>query len=431
MRSNRYFMLAILTIIALMNFVDRQILAILLESIKADLELTDLELGLLSGLVFAMFYAVVGIPIARLADRWDRRKIISISLFFWSSMTVVSGFANSFFHLALARVGVGIGEGGVQPASHSFIAENFAPKERATAFAVYSAGITAGIFAALSIGGWANDAYGWRVAFFIAGVPGIVLAFIAYASLKETRASKKFSFSMFSAGEGERSLIESFKFFWRSKAWRFAGIAAVVTQIATLGISAWLPAFIIRSHGLSTADTGLLMALLIGIGGTMGAVGGGLFADKLAKSRGIQWLSWSLGCSYALVCVLAPAVFLMNDFTLLVILLAPYTALLLTSSGVQFAIAQSVVRSDMRAMSSALLILLINLFGLGLGPLIVGGLSDMLLETSGNQSLRYAMLCMTPLYFVGVYCFYKSGQYLPTEVVADDEDELVDASPAR
>lgn len=420
MRSNRYFLLAMLTLIALINFVDRQILAILLESIKADLELSDLELGLLSGLVFALFYAVVGIPIARLADRWDRRKIISISLFFWSSMTVVSGFASSFIHLALARIGVGIGEGGVQPASHSLIAENFAPKERATAFAIYSAGITAGIFAALSVGGWANDAYGWRVAFFIAGVPGVILAFIAYVAIREPRTTPDFRLSMFSAAPGERNLVESFKFFWQSKGWRYAATAAVVTQIATLGISAWLPAFIIRSHELSAAQTGQIMALLIGICGTAGAIGGGIFADRLAKKRGIQWLSWTLGVSYSLVCVLAPAVFLMDDLTIFVALLAPYTALLLTSSGVQFAIAHSVVESDMRAMSSALLILLINLFGLGFGPLIVGALSDFFVATKGTDSLRFAMLCMTPLYFLGVFCFYKSGKSLPNEVVLDD-----------
>lgn len=229
---------------------------------------------------------------------------------------------------------------------------------------------------------------------------------------------------MFMAKDGERTLIQSFSFFWQSKAWRYAGIAAVVTQIATLGINAWLPAFIIRSHGFSTAQTGLLMALLVGVAGTLGAVCGGIFADKLARKRGIQWLPWTLGCTYAIVCVLAPTVFLMENITLLVVLLAPYTALLLTSSGVQFAIAQSVVGEDMRAMSSALLILLINLFGLGLGPLIVGGLSDLFLATSGTDSLRYAMLCMTPLYVIGVICFYKSGKFLPSEAIIDTPDKV-------
>ncbi len=422
MRSNRYFLLGILTLIALMNFVDRQILAILLESIKADLELSDLELGLLSGLVFAIFYALVGIPIARLADRWNRRKIISLSLLVWSSMTVVSGFATNFFHLALARIGVGVGEGGVQPASHSLIAENFAPKERATAFAIYSAGITAGIFVALSVGGWANDVFGWRVAFFIAGVPGIVLAFIAYFSILEPRQTDPFKFSMFAAGPDERSLAESFRFFWQSKGWRYAAIAAVLTQIATLGISAWLPSFIIRSHELSATQAGQIMALITGVCGTAGAIGGGLVADHLARKRGIQWLSWTLAVTYGLVCLLAPIVFNMQDLTLFVALLAPYAVLLLTSSGVQFAIAHSVVEPDMRAMSSALLILLINLFGLGFGPLIVGALSDAFQASTGNQSLRYAMLCMTPLYFVGVYCFYRSGKHLPDEAVLDEAE---------
>ncbi len=427
MRTNRYFLLGILTLIALMNFVDRQILAILLESIKADLKLSDLELGLLSGLVFAIFYALVGIPIARLADRWNRRKIISLSLLVWSSMTVISGFASNFIHLALARIGVGVGEGGVQPASHSLIAENFAPHERATAFAIYSAGITAGIFVALSVGGWANDAFGWRVAFIIAGVPGIILAVIAYFSILEPRVTGRFEFSMFKATDGEKTLLESFRFFWQSKGWRYAAIAAVLTQIATLGISAWLPSLIIRSHELSSTQAGQIMALITGLCGTAGAIGGGLVADKLAKHYGIQWLSWTLAVAYALICILAPIVFNMTNLTWFVALLAPYAVLLLTSSGVQFAIAHSVVEPDMRAMSSALLILLINLFGLGFGPLIVGALSDAFHASAGNQSLRYAMLCMTPLYFVGVYCFYQSGKYLPSEAVLGDEPQ---AQPA-
>ena len=421
MRSNRYFMLAILTLVAVMNFVDRQILAILLESIKADLKFTDLQLGLLSGLVFAIFYALVGIPIARLADRWDRRKIISISLFFWSLMTVISGFATSFWHLALARIGVGIGEGGVQPASHSLIAEKFSAKERGTAFAIYSAGITLGIFAALFVGGWANDQFGWRVAFFIAGAPGIILALIAYFSILETRPAKKFSPSMFMAMPGEKSLWQSLAFFWQSKSWRYAAIAAVCTQIATLGMTAWLPAFIIRSYGLSTAQTGLILAVQIGICGTLGAMVGGVAADKLAKSRGIQWLPWTLMCSYALACIIAPTAYILTDLTVFVVLLGLLTGLLLTSSGVQFAIAQSVVKSDMRAISSALLILLINLIGLGLGPLIIGGLSDLFQESYGNQSLRYAMLCVTPLYIIGVFFFYKSGVHLPSEAVSEDD----------
>jgi len=423
MRSNRYFLLAMLSLIALINFVDRQILAILLQDIKVDLELSDLQLGLLSGLMFAIFYSLVGIPIARLADRWDRRKIISISLFVWSSMTVVSGYATSFLHLALARVGIGIGEGGVQPASHSLIAENFAPKERATAFAIYSMGVTMGIFAALFVGGWASDKYGWRVAFFIAGVPGVILAFIAYSTLREPRKTAPFSLGMFMAGPGERNLLDSFRFFWQSKSWRYAGIAAIVTQIATLGISAWLPAHIIRSYGLSTAETGQVMALLVGVFGTAGALGGGIIADKMAKARGIQWLPWTLGLTYAIVCVLAPIVFLMEDLTIFVVLMAPYSVLLLTSSGVQFAIAHAMVEEDMRAMSSALLILLINLIGLGFGPLIIGALSDAFNPSMGDQSLRYAMLAVTPLYIVGVFCFYKSGVFLPEEAVLDEEGD--------
>jgi predicted MFS family arabinose efflux permease len=422
MRSNRYFLLAMLTMVGVLNFVDRQILSILLEAIKADLAFSDFQLGLLSGTLFAVFYSVVGIPVARLADRWDRGKIVSIALFVWSAMTVVSGFASSFSHMALARIGVAVGESGVAPSSHSLIADRFTAN-RATALAVYSLGGIVGVFLALSVGGWISDNYGWRSAFFAAGLPGVLLAFVAIFFVKDLRKSETFSKDLFMTAPGKRTLLEGVTFLWALKAWRYAAIASAFTHIASLGIGAFLASFLIRSYELSATNTGLIMAVVIGTCATIGSLGGGMIADKLSVKYGIQWLSWTLAVTFALGSLLAPLVFMSTDLRLFVALLAPYYLFTSASAGVQFAIAQSVVGSSMRATSSAVLILMINLFGLGIGPVLLGFLSD---QIGGSESLRYAMLCMTPFTLAGAYYYYKAGVELPNDALEIEESVVAD-----
>lgn len=421
MRANRYFLLAVLTLIGVLNYVDRYIMSILLEAIKTDLKFSDSLLGLLSGTIFALFYAFVGVPVARLADRWDRGKIVAISLFIWSAMTLVSGFATSFVHLALARMGVGIGESGVAPSSHSLISDKFEVKKRATALAIYSLGGTVGIFLALGAGGWISDNYGWRMAFIIAGLPGIFLTFIALFLLRDPRKSEPFSANLFRTQPGKPGMIASIKFLWQIKSWRYAALATAITHIATFGISTWLPASLIRSYELSTATAGLTVAGLAVTFGTIGTLGGGVLADRLSQSRGISWLPWTMAIAFAIAGIITPIAFMMTDYIYTVILLAPYTVLVLSSSGAQFAIAQSVVKSDNRAMSSALLILMINLAGLGLGPPLVGAISDALTSVAGNDALRYAMIIISPLLFVGAWCFYRSGVHLPSEAVIEED----------
>jgi MFS family permease len=413
MRSNRYFLLAMLTSVGILNFFDRQILSILLQAIKEDLLFSDLQLGLLSGTLFAVFYSIVGIPVARLADRWDRGKIVSIALFVWSAMTMLSGLAASFFHLALARIGVAVGESGVAPASHSLIADRF-PTDRATALSVYSIGGIFGAFLALSVGGWISDNHGWRIAFFAAGLPGVLLAFAAAFLIKDFRESQAFSKDTFMTEPGKPTLLQGVKLLWAIKAWRYAAIATAYTHIASLAIGTFLASFMIRSFELSAADTGLIMAVVIGSCATTGSLGGGIIADKLSSKWGVQWMSWTLTFAFVAGGILTPLLFMSTDLRLFVVLLAPYFLFISASGGVQFAIAQSLVGSSMRATSSAALILMINLFGLGIGPVLLGFISD---QIGGADSLRYAMLCMTPFTLVGAYYYYKAGVELPTDTL--------------
>tara|TARA_B110000908_G_C10268197_1_gene467043 strand:+ start:5465 stop:6697 length:1233 start_codon:yes stop_codon:yes gene_type:complete len=402
-----------LTSVGILNFFDRQILSILLQAIKEDLLFSDLQLGLLSGTLFAVFYSIVGIPVARLADRWDRGKIVSIALFVWSAMTMLSGLAASFFHLALARIGVAVGESGVAPASHSLIADRF-PTDRATALSVYSIGGIFGAFLALSVGGWISDNHGWRIAFFAAGLPGVLLAFAAAFLIKDFRESQAFSKDTFMTEPGKPTLLQGVKLLWAIKAWRYAAIATAYTHIASLAIGTFLASFMIRSFELSAADTGLIMAVVIGSCATTGSLGGGIIADKLSSKWGVQWMSWTLTFAFVAGGILTPLLFMSTDLRLFVVLLAPYFLFISASGGVQFAIAQSLVGSSMRATSSAALILMINLFGLGIGPVLLGFISD---QIGGADSLRYAMLCMTPFTLVGAYYYYKAGVELPTDTL--------------
>jgi predicted MFS family arabinose efflux permease len=419
MRENRYLLLGLLTLVGVLNFVDRYIVSILLESIKVDLDLADQQLGLLSGFYFAVFYGVFGIPIAILADRWHRGKIISLSLLMWSAMTFLSGYATAFSHLILARIGVGIGEAGVAPASHSLITERFEAAQRPVALAVYAVGGTVGILLALGVGGWINETYGWRTAFLAAGAPGIVLAGVAWFLIHERRPAVQLSQAIALRRPGEASVASSLLLLSRLPAWRHAVIAAALTHIATFGIGQFAPSLLSRSFGLGSSEIGFILALVIGLGGTVGAMSGGLIAGRLSAKRGIGWLAFTLAITFALAGILAPAALVQTDITLFLLFISPYYVLSLTSSGVQFAIAHAMVGPGMRATSSALLILIINLVGLGIGPLLVGQISDWLKPSFGVESLRYAMLAITPFLIWGAAHFYFAGRHLPRNVFAE------------
>lgn len=398
-----------LIVIGVSNFVDRQIIYILLEDIKRDLQLSDTQLSLLSSTIFAIFYSIVGIPIARLAERWDRGKIITISLFFWSLMTVASGLVVSFAALVMTRIGVGVGQAGVGPASHALIAERFEPERRATALAIFTLGGTLGIFLALGLGGWLGKTLGWQMTFVAVGLPGMLLAPLMLWLLRDTRVSAPFAFDLFKAAPGASGLTESVALFWQSKVWRFGAIAVMFTHLATYGIGNWLPSMLQRSYGMTQTDAGLLLAVAIGLGGAVGSIAGGVLTDRMVKRRGPAWLAWTVGIAFVGASLIAPFIFMTTNEVLLVSLLLPYFALMLSSAGVQFAIGQTAVSSNLHATSSAVLILIINLIGLGIGPTVTGLLSDFLAPSTGAESLRYAMLIMSPLSLGTAFFYYLAG----------------------
>lgn len=287
----RRYTLILLTTVYVANYVDRQIMAILLEPIKETFALSDTQLGFLSGISFAIFYATLGMPIAMWADRGNRRNIITLATTVFSIMTAACGLAQSFAALALTRIGVGCGEAGSSPPSHSIIADLYPREKRATAMATFALGVNIGILIGFLVGGWMNEYFGWRAAFMVVGIPGLVLAVLVRTTLREPERGHSDGRSAGTAAQPP-SLSRAFAFMWRRRSLRHIVIGATLNSFVGYGAVAWVPAFMIRSFGMSTGDVGTALALIIGLG--IGPQMVGVVSDALAPSYGQESLRYAL-----------------------------------------------------------------------------------------------------------------------------------------
>lgn len=391
--TNKYYILIILTIVYSFNFIDRQLLAILQEAIKADLHLSDSQLGLLTGFTFALFYVVAGIPIARWADKSNRKNIIAIALFLWSFMTAISGFVQNYLQLALARVGVGVGEAGGSPPSHSIISDIFPPESRASALGFYSTGVNIGILFGFLLGGYLNEVFGWRTAFLVVGLPGILLAAIVAFTIREPirgLAENK---------QAEQDESASFKsvlsLLWSRKSFRHIAMASALTAFVGYSLVNWTASFMIRIHGMATTELGIWLAFIIGVGGAIGVFGGGVIADRLGK-KDQRWYLW-LPALCGLIALPFIILFCLSNDTYVALASMVIPGVLANVYlGAVIATTHGLVGLRMRAMASAILFLILNILGLGLGPWSVGLLSDMLQSTYQAESLRFAILYLVP-----------------------------------
>ena len=385
----RWYALAALTLVYITNFVDRQILSILLQDIKEAFDVSDTALGFLSGFSFAIFYATLGIPIALRADRGNRRNIIAIALTIFSVMTTLCGFAVSFVQLALARIGVGIGEAGTSPPSHSIIADLFPPKERATAMGIFAVGVNIGIMIGFFAGGWLRDLYGWRIAFMAVGTPGIVIAIFVRLWLKEPERGASEGREVITAEEPP-SLLSAAKNFLSVPSIRHISLGAALNSFVGYGSVTWMPSFLERSYGTASSDIGLYLALIIGIGGGVGTFLGGYIADRLA-GRDMRWNLWVPAVGIAFGLPFTFGVFLTyTEMSSLLFFIFP--AMVGTIYlGPALAMVQALVPLRMRTVSSAFLLFIINIIGMGLGPQVVGILSDLLTDRFAQESMRYAL----------------------------------------
>ena len=413
--EGRNYVLFLLFMVYTFNFIDRQILVILQEPIKLELGLSDLQLGILSGFSFAIFYVTAGIPIAKMADSGNRRNIIAYALTVWSGMTAISGLATNYMQLVAARIGVGIGEAGCSPPAHSMISDMFPAKKRATALSIYSSGIFLGIFIGYLIAGYVQEAVGWRMTFMIVGLPGILLAIIFRLTVKEPkrRISKKAATDV-SLSENE-STLETIKSIWAIKSFRYVSLGCAVSAFVGYGVGGFFPSYLIRSHGMGLGDVGLALSLIMGIGGMIGTLLGGYLTDKVGGTDK-RWYLWLPG--FAASSTVPMYVWIYQSNNLDVILMVSVVPFILATMylGPCIAVAHMLVESRKRAMVSALLFFILNLIGLGFGPMCIGWLSDTLQQTYGTDGLRHAMSIGVLLALVQGYLFWKGGKQLPADL---------------
>lgn len=411
----RNYALSVLVVVYTFNFIDRQILSILLEPIKADLNLSDSALGMLTGFAFAIFYATLGIPIARYADRNNRRNLIALALVIWSGMTALSGTAQNFWQLLIARIGVGVGEAGCSPPSHSMISDYFPLENRATALGIYSLGIPFGILFGFMAGGWLNEFFGWRVAFFVVGVPGLFLALIVRFTLREPQ--RGMAEGRVDPGE-QPSISETFRFLWSKRTFRHMATGAAVITFVYSGVLTWVPSFLIRSYGMSTGEVGTYLGLILGIPGGIGIVLGGYLSDRFGRIDR-RWSLWLVPVAQMVILPFSIAVFMSDSamsslmFLIIPIMIGNFY------QATTFAQTQGLVTLRMRSVAAAILLFITSFIGMGAGPQFVGILSDLLQGQYGKDSLRYSLLILSFVNLWGAWHYYEAGKYLEQELVTE------------
>ena len=382
--------LGLLFCVALLNYLDRNLLGILLPSIKAELDLSDTALGFITGIAFSVFYALMGIPIARLADRTARRKVIAVAMAVWSAMTAVCGLATTFWQLALARVLVGVGEAGATPPSHALIADLFPKQSRATALSVYALGSPVGIILGFLAAGWIAQTLGWRIALFCFGLPGIALAWAVFVFLPEPPRGHS---------DGLRGdapsppLSDVLRLLATKPAFIHNCIGSGLYALVWYGLLNWMPSFFSRTHHMPLGEIGTWLAIVVGVSQLVGALLGGVIGDRLA-GRDMRWLMWLPSAVTLAAAPFYVFAFLWPDPTAAFLSLALPFFLGIMQSGPQHATTQGIAPPAMRATASATYLLGVNLIG-GLGAQSIGILSDRLTPAFGDAALGRAMVIVS------------------------------------
>lgn len=410
-RRSASLVLAVLLLAYIFNFLDRQILGILAQPIKADLHLSDTQFGAIGGLAFAMLYSALGVPLAYLADKTSRSGVVAASLALWSVFTALCGTAAGFGQLFLYRLGVGVGEaGGVAP-SYALIADYFPPDRRARALAIFSLGIPIGLAGGALIGAYIAHAVNWRAAFLVMGIAGIVLAPILSLVVRDVKKP---------VSQGQAPLGDVFPLLARKPAFWLLAFGSSASSLCGYGLALWTPSVMMRSFGLDLLTTGEFVASLLLVGGCAGVFAGGWFADRLgAADRGwyarlpaIAWIisvpAWGLGLFAPSLWIAWPLLLIGNAVNIL--WLGPVSTAI-----------QHLAPRPMRATASASFLLINNLIGLGAGPLLMGRLSDALKATYGSGALRVAAAACLGFYLLAALLMFISISSLKASWIADQD----------
>lgn len=417
-----YYALTLLFIVYIFNFIDRSIINILSIPIKAELGLMDWQIGMLgAGLPFAIFYTFMGIPIARLADTKNRRNIIAISLAVWSGFTALCGLAQNFWHLLLARIGVAVGEAGGSPPSHSMISDLFASNQRATALGIYALGIPVGSMLGNLLGGWLNEAMDWRMAFVVVGLPGVALALVLRFTVREPVRTA--SAASVAAKQDAPPVSVVFSALWTRRSFRYMALGGAFHALVGYGVGPFQPLYFSGVHGLSTLQIGEALFWL-GFAGILGTASGGYFADKLG-ARDKRWYVWLPGIATLVSVPFSTAVYLWDE---------PWSALWLAAIpgflgsyylGPTFSLTQNLVGVRMRALAASILLFILNLIGMGLGPVIVGATSDLLriYTDLGVESVRWALVSVLVFNVLSTFFYLLSARDLRQDLARAHELE--------
>ena len=416
--ATRRYALAVLVVAYTFSFIDRQILSILLPAIKQEFLVDDWVLGFLAGSAFALFYATLGVPIAVLADRGNRRNLIAVALAVWSGMTALSGFAANIVQLTLARIGVGIGEAGLSPAAHSMIADYYPPHRRSTAMGVFTLGISLGIMIAYLAGGWVADNLGWREAFLIVGVPGLLLAIVVRFSVAEPVRGQSES----RADDGQAVTVVSVaRFLFARASFVYLALGAGMASFGGYAVASFFASYLQRSHAMSLTDIGLYLGLVLGAAGGLGFAGGGFLADRLGR-RGQRYALLGVAAALLIGWLFSLPVYLSdNTGRVLLLFIVPavfsnaYLAVVLSHT-------QSLAGLRMRGVASALMLFILNILGLGLGPQVTGIISDVLSVSHGAESMRYALLIVVGFAMpVAAMCFVLASRTIDRDLARVDQ----------
>lgn len=409
---SRTFILLMMTLVYIVNYLDRNILAIVLPEIKKDFHLSDAALGFLSGTSFAITYATLAMPLAWIADRANRRNVIAGSLALFSAMTVVCAYAANTLQLIVARVFTGVGEAGTGPSIQSVLSDLYPPKQRAAALAFYSSGLNIGLLIAFFAGGLIDQAFGWRAAFLVAGLPGLILVFLFLFSVPEPRRGH---IEQITDDSRAPSFLTIVRHLWNQRSYRWLSIGTALSAFGGYAGITFVPLFLTVSHGMSPAERGLVLALLAGVAGGFGTYIAGVLADRLGQ-RNVRWYMY---VPIAFIFISMPFMpFFYLSPNLIVVLLC---AIIPNMNGAAYlgsslAIAQGLVPLRTRAQSAAILLFILNILGYGLGPLCVGRLSDLLRPSLGNDSIRWAMLATMIPWLASAYCYWRASRTLECDL---------------
>ncbi|HEY4944038.1 MAG TPA: MFS transporter [Rhizomicrobium sp.] len=405
---SRRYILVMLTLVYVVNYLDRNILNILLPAIKAEFHLTDADVGFLSGTVFAILYATLGVPLAWLADRANRRNVIAYSMVLFSAMTVVSAYVGSFRQLVGARIGTGVGEAGTSPSVNSIISDLYEPKERAGALSFYATGLNIGLLLAFAGGGWVEQHFGWRTAFLVAGVPGLIIALLVLFTIPEPKRGHVEQLADTGRAPG---IWETFRYLWIRRSIRFIAIGTAMSAFGGYAATTFISGFLQHLHGLDAQTTGWVIAVLFGIVGGGGTFFSGVLADYFGR-RDVRWNMWIVVIIIIAAIPFFPFYFLSPSIYVALLCAIPPTLIGAAYLAPSYAMVQSLVPLRMRTQAAAVLLFVLNIIGYGTGPYLVGLESDLLRPRFGAESIRWALLSTAFTWLIAAWCFWMASRTL-------------------